>query len=94
MKTLHVVGVHSHIFETTYLIYVCLTISKDQESYIFLVRMINNYCNDKQLLFSHPWLVIVKQTYPLLLISTGFLKYPLELKKKIQLELKKNSVSL
>ena len=25
-----------------------------------------------------------------LLISTGFLKYPLELKKKIQLELKKN----
>ena len=29
-----------------------------------------------------------------LLISTGFLKYPFELKKKIQSELKKNSVSL
>jgi hypothetical protein len=28
------------------------------------------------------------EPYPLL-ISTGFLKYPLELKKKIQLELKK-----
>ena len=33
--------------------------------------------------------IFLKQTYPLL-ISTGFLKYPLELKKKIQLELKKN----
>ena len=31
----------------------------------------------------------VNKTFPLL-ISTGFFKYPLELKKKFQLELKKN----